>query len=40
VMGAKTGGAPVTRSVVRVIFWGILAMAITAGVGKLFGVAV
>lgn len=38
-LGAKAGGAPVGRSVVRVVFWGALAMAITAGVGRLFGVA-
>lgn len=38
-LGAKAGGAPVSRSVARVVFWGALAMAITAGVGHLFGVA-
>jgi VIT1/CCC1 family predicted Fe2+/Mn2+ transporter len=36
-LAAKTGGAPVRRATVRVMFWGSLAMAITAGVGKLFG---
>ena len=39
-MGARTGGAPMGRSVVRVVFWGALAMTITAGVGRLFNVAV
>ena len=39
-LGARTGGAPVGRSVPRVVFWGALAMAVTAGVGRLFGVAV
>ena len=39
-LGARAGGAPVGRSVVRVVFWGALAMAITAGIGRLFGVAV
>lgn len=39
-LGARAGGAPLARSVVRVVFWGALAMAITAGVGHLFGVAV
>lgn len=39
-LGARTGGAPILPSVLRVVFWGALAMAITAGVGKLFGVAV
>ncbi len=34
---AKTGGAPVGKATVRVTFWGALAMAITAGVGALFG---
>ena len=29
--------APVARSAVRVAFWGALAMAVTAGVGRLFG---
>lgn len=37
-LGAKAGGAPLRRSVVRVVFWGAIAMAITAGVGSLFGV--
>ena len=38
-VGAKAGGAPAWRAVVRVTFWGAAAMAITAGVGLLFGVA-
>ena len=37
--GAKTGGAKLLPAVVRVVFWGALAMAVTAGVGRLFGVA-
>jgi len=37
--GATLGGAPVGRSIARVIFWGALAMAITASIGRLFGVA-
>jgi len=36
---ARTGGAPVGRSVLRVTFWGILAMAATAVAGLLFGAA-
>ena len=40
VLSAKTGGAPVFKAAVRVAFWGALAMAITAGVGKLFGAMV
>jgi VIT1/CCC1 family predicted Fe2+/Mn2+ transporter len=39
VVGARTGGAGVWRAVGRVTFWGALAMAATAGVGALFGVA-
>ncbi len=38
-IGARTGGAPVLKGVVRVTFWGAAAMALTAGVGLLFGVA-
>lgn len=38
-LGARAGGAPIGRSAGRVVFWGVLAMAITAGVGRLFGVA-
>ena len=37
VLGARAGGAPVAKSVARVVFWGALAMAVTAGVGLLFG---
>jgi VIT1/CCC1 family predicted Fe2+/Mn2+ transporter len=36
-IGAKTGGASVLRATARVTFWGALAMALTAGIGKLFG---
>jgi VIT1/CCC1 family predicted Fe2+/Mn2+ transporter len=39
-MGARAGGADIPRSVVRVVFWGVLAMALTAGVGRLFGAVV
>lgn len=38
--GARTGAAPFGPSVLRVTFWGMLAMAVTAGVGRLFGAAV
>ena len=38
-LAARAGGAPALRSVARVTFWGALAMALTAGVGALFGVA-
>lgn len=39
-LGAKAGGAPVVPSVARVVFWGAMAMVVTALVGKLFGAAV
>jgi VIT1/CCC1 family predicted Fe2+/Mn2+ transporter len=39
-LGARAGKAPVAKSVVRVTFWGMLAMAVTAGVGWLFGTAI
>jgi VIT1/CCC1 family predicted Fe2+/Mn2+ transporter len=38
-LGAKAGTAPVLRATVRVVFWGILAMAVTYGIGWLFGVS-
>jgi VIT1/CCC1 family predicted Fe2+/Mn2+ transporter len=38
--GAHVGGAPVMKAAWRVTFWGALAMALTAGVGALFGAAV
>ena len=37
IVGARAGGAPVLSATIRVTFWGALAMAITAGVGLLFG---
>jgi len=39
-LAAGVGGAPVTAGVIRVTFWGALAMGVTAGVGALFGTAV
>lgn len=36
-LAARTGGARITIGVARVTFWGALAMALTAGVGSLFG---
>ena len=38
-LSAKMGGAPVIVAASRVTFWGALAMALTAGVGALLGVA-
>jgi VIT1/CCC1 family predicted Fe2+/Mn2+ transporter len=40
VVAARTGGADPLRGAWRVTFWGALAMAVTAGVGSLFGAAV
>jgi VIT1/CCC1 family predicted Fe2+/Mn2+ transporter len=37
-VAARTGGAPVVPGVARVTFWGLLAMLVTAAVGRLFGV--
>lgn len=39
-LGAKTGGAPIAKPVLRVVFWGALAMLLTAGIGRLVGTAV
>jgi VIT1/CCC1 family predicted Fe2+/Mn2+ transporter len=36
-LAARAGGSSVLRATVRVTFWGALAMALTAGVGALFG---
>jgi VIT1/CCC1 family predicted Fe2+/Mn2+ transporter len=36
-LAARAGGAGVTMGAIRVTFWGALAMAVTAGVGWLFG---
>jgi vacuolar iron transporter family protein len=39
-IGAKAGGANILRATARVTFWGALAMALTAGIGALFGTVV
>ncbi|MEP7015640.1 MAG: VIT family protein [Verrucomicrobiota bacterium] len=39
-LAARVGGAPTLAGAIRVMFWGALAMALTAGVGALFGVSV
>jgi vacuolar iron transporter family protein len=39
-LAARAGGAPIMKAVIRVTFWGALAMVITAGVGALFGAVV
>jgi len=37
-IAARAGGAPMLKPTARVTFWGALAMALTAGVGRLFGI--
>jgi len=39
-LAAQAGGSPIIKAVIRVTFWGALAMALTAGVGALFGTVV
>jgi len=39
-IGARAGGANLWRATARVTFWGAFAMALTAGIGKLFGAVV
>lgn len=38
-VAARAGGAPMLRGTLRVLLWGAAAMALTAGVGAVFGVA-
>jgi len=37
-IAAKTGGSSITKAIVRITFWGTVAMGLTAVVGYLFGV--
>ena len=39
-IGSQAGGAPVMTGAVRVLFWGALAMALTAAIGRAVGAAV
>jgi vacuolar iron transporter family protein len=39
-LAARAGGASVARGAIRVLFWGAIAMAVTAGVGTVFGTLV
>ncbi|WP_307422517.1 VIT1/CCC1 transporter family protein [Labrys monachus] len=39
-VGAWAGGANILRAMVRVAFWGALALAVTAGIGKIFGTVI
>jgi VIT1/CCC1 family predicted Fe2+/Mn2+ transporter len=36
-LGARLGGAPRVRATIRVVVWGAIAMAVTAGIGALVG---
>lgn len=38
-LGAAVGAAPLGPATLRVVLWGVIAMAVTAGVGWLFGIA-
>lgn len=38
-LAARTGGASLVQGAIRVCFWGTIAMAITAAVGRLFGIS-
>lgn len=38
-MSARAGGAPVGRSIVRIVCWSSAAMAVTAGIGHVLGVS-
>lgn len=39
-VGAKAGGAPIGKGVLRVTFWGVIAMAVTYGIGRMLGTSV
>jgi vacuolar iron transporter family protein len=39
-VGARAGGAPILKAVARVTFWGALAMALTAAIGRIVGTVV
>jgi VIT1/CCC1 family predicted Fe2+/Mn2+ transporter len=38
-LAARVGGAPVASGILRVAFWGVVAMASTSAIGWLFGIA-
>jgi len=38
-VAARAGGAPIRPGIVRILFWSVLAMAVSSGVGLLFGSA-
>jgi vacuolar iron transporter family protein len=38
--GARLGGAPLLRATVRVLFWGAVALGVTAAIGAIFGTTI
>ena len=38
-VGARAGGAPLLPATIRVLVWGAFAMAVTMGVGRIFGIS-
>jgi vacuolar iron transporter family protein len=38
--GARLGGAPLMRATIRVLFWGAVALGVTAAIGAVFGTAI
>jgi vacuolar iron transporter family protein len=38
--GARLGGAPLLRATIRVLFWGAVALGVTAAIGAVFGTAI
>ena len=39
-VGARVGGARPVKAVLRVTFWGVLAMGLTAAIGQMVGMAI
>jgi VIT1/CCC1 family predicted Fe2+/Mn2+ transporter len=37
-VAAKTGGSNIAKAVLRITFWGTVAMGVTAFIGYLFGI--
>jgi len=40
ILAAKTGGSSISKAIIRITFWGTLAMGLTAIVGHFFGVSI
>jgi VIT1/CCC1 family predicted Fe2+/Mn2+ transporter len=39
-VAARAGGAGIAVGAIRVLLWGAFAMAVTAGIGRLFGAVI